>query len=206
MKCELHGHAFTLYPVGHYPYGRKAMAPVDAMGRLLRQAEEEPPSVLEPTTAPGRPATGGARLGDLEPAWSVTWFCAALDGAAGRAWSREEPPPVGEPGRWPTQQRWLERGARQLGLSADIEPGVRQRVAERLSVPYLALRQFSRQYAAGCGYRGCSAAVVALLRHLPVRPGLVDDLIACGYLTGLWGRPSRFDPGGGDRSVRRPRF
>ena len=62
MQCRTHARAFTLYPSGHVPYGREAIAPVSADGAWL----------------------------DREPeAFSGTAFDAAIDAAAGRAWPRE---------------------------------------------------------------------------------------------------------------------
>lgn len=58
VRCRPHGIAFTLYPPGHVPYGRQAVAPA----------------------APG--AADDAKV------FSGTLFGAALDASEGKAWSR----------------------------------------------------------------------------------------------------------------------
>src|SRR3712207_4169119 len=35
MQCHTHGRAFTLYPLGHVPYGRLPVAPVGLDGQVL---------------------------------------------------------------------------------------------------------------------------------------------------------------------------
>lgn len=62
VRCATHGVAFTLYPPGHVPYGRKAIG----------------------STAPAEGMTGaGTFVG--------TMFDASLDAAQGHPWSRESP-------------------------------------------------------------------------------------------------------------------
>lgn len=156
------------------------MAPVRADGTLLRQAPEE-----------------GSSIGLRRSLWRRTLFVAALDGANQRAWSREGGLPVGEPGRLPTQRRWLEQGGRLLGLDPQVPETTRERVADRLLVPSLTLWVAGRAYASARRSRARGAAIVRVLDQISVRQGLADDLLVCGALTGLWGRPSRWDPGGG---------
>src|ERR1700681_2138751 len=38
VHCGRHGRAFTLYPPGHVPYGRLAIAPVSSDGALVEDA------------------------------------------------------------------------------------------------------------------------------------------------------------------------
>jgi len=35
LRCSSHGQYFTVYPMGHVPYGRVCMAPVDPAGYSL---------------------------------------------------------------------------------------------------------------------------------------------------------------------------
>ena len=70
LRCLVHRRAFTLYPLGHMPYGRLAFAPVSCDGELLSSAEE--PS-----------APGGS------PCWQTTIFLAALQAAHGQPWPRQ---------------------------------------------------------------------------------------------------------------------
>ena len=41
MRCREHGHSFTLYPPGHVPYGRRAVAPVAVDGSLVQGEDGE---------------------------------------------------------------------------------------------------------------------------------------------------------------------
>ena len=62
FACGVHGHAFTVYPCGHVPYGRTLVAPVRADGTLHHQ-----------------------------PSWSATLFRAALDAKEGDLWPAGSP-------------------------------------------------------------------------------------------------------------------
>ena len=42
LKCATHGNGFTLYPCGHVPYGREAVAPVGLDGKALSAASSAP--------------------------------------------------------------------------------------------------------------------------------------------------------------------
>ncbi len=68
VGCSTHPQGrYTLYPPGHFPYGRKPMAPYSSTGELL-------------------PAVGTNR-----PLWEMTIFAAAVDAADGERWSPESP-------------------------------------------------------------------------------------------------------------------
>ncbi len=60
--CGVHGHAFTVYPCAHVPYGRTAIAPVRGDGALHHH-----------------------------PSWSGTLFQAALDAKDGDLWPADSP-------------------------------------------------------------------------------------------------------------------
>jgi hypothetical protein len=183
-RCGTHGRAFTLYPPGHRPYGRKVVAQATLLGELvLAPLPEGPPP-------PPRPA------------WEQTIFDAALDAARGTAWPREVPSvsqPAGD--YWNTQRRALVVGARLLGIHPDTSDRARERIAFALDVPHLTLRDAAQCFASTPGYRGRGAAVVSVLDQLAPRRSLSDRLLSCGAVAGLWGRPSRWDPGG--RALRR---
>jgi hypothetical protein len=185
VQCSTHQVAFTLYPPGHYPYGRVAVAPVAPDGSLLRQADVD--SITVSNDAGGTPT---------EPVdWSPTVFGAAQDAAAGQAWPRESP------ARWRTQGRWLQLSARLLGIGPVVDDGegerrAREQIAETLGVPALRLRDGAQRFRQGRGYRERGRAVMALLARLPTPRSLGERLLAAGAIAGLWGRPSRWDPGG----------
>jgi len=72
----VHGHAFTLYPHGHVPYGREAIAPVALDGAPLVAAAAG--AMAE------REARGSGRVGTAAAErFAPTCFKAALDAAAG---------------------------------------------------------------------------------------------------------------------------
>ncbi len=183
--CSTHGHGFTVYPPGHVPYGRRLVAPVVGDGSLLRRAADETPA-----------STRG------ELAWEQTEFVAALDAARGVGWPRgmwpwdEGPrPDPALPGLWATQQRWMRRSAAVLGIAAGLTPMTRELLAWLLGVPYLWLVAASQSFAQARGYQARGAVIVHVLQQLPQRPCLAVDLVAAGYVAGLWGRPSWWDPG-----------
>jgi hypothetical protein len=45
LQCRTHRRAFTLYPLGHIPYGRLAVAPVTLDGQVVISTESEPTAV-----------------------------------------------------------------------------------------------------------------------------------------------------------------
>lgn len=178
VTCETHGHAFTLYPPGHVPYGREAVVPVSASGTPILIVAPESGEASQPR-----------EKGDL--AWSATFVAAALDAAAGIAWPRESD--EAEPRWWHTQGRRLDRAADVLG----IVPGHERRraeMAEQLGVAHLQLRDGMRRWAVASGYRSRGKAVVETLGLLG-GPCVCDQVIAAGTVAGLWGPASRWDPG-----------
>jgi hypothetical protein len=76
-RCGPHDRSFTLYPPGHVPYGRIAIAPVSVDGALVKEAPSEERTAGEAPVA--------------QPSLSGTVFGAAIDAAAGRAWPRQHP-------------------------------------------------------------------------------------------------------------------
>lgn len=136
-------------------------------------------------------AAGRAVRGAPEQRWQPTVFGAALDAAAGQRW-----PEHGGPWHRRTQGRWLERGATLLGLSAETTPKRAELIASALSVPLLALTEAARSYRhAGRSWVARAAAVADVLRRVAVSAS--GGVLVSGQIGGLWGRPSRWDPGGG---------
>lgn len=161
------------------------VAPVSEDGSLLRRAADETPDRTR---------------GDL--AWEQTLFVAAVDAARGVGWPRsrwpwdEGPRPDPTlPGLWATQQRWMQRGAALLGLAPGLEASTREQLARQLDVPSLVLIEGARFFVEARGYQARGAVIAKVLRQLPQRPCLADDLVAAGHVAGLWGRPSWWDPG-----------
>lgn len=172
----MHRQAFTLYPPGHVPYGRVAVGPVTADGEMVRREGAE-----------------------RAPDWSGTLFGAATDAAAGEAWPREQP------ARWRTQRRWLERCAAVMGIAlGSMSQSHVERVARQLGTPTLTLVEAGAQWSTARGYRSRGAAIAGMLERLHPSEQLGDRVMAAGAIGGLWGMPSRWDPGGGFRSLVRP--
>lgn len=167
VGCSVHPEArYTLYPPGHFPYGREAVVPASVSGPVLREAE-----------------TG-------RPVWEATAFAAALDAAGGEEWSRESPWEDGRRRR--TQGRRLEWLGRLVGVHPGLEEGVRERIATRLGVATLMLRTAARRWTRSWRARG--AAVLAVLEALPMDGRLLDRVLAAGGEAALWAPPGRWDP------------
>jgi len=182
--CGLHKQAFTLYPHGHVPDGRVAVAPVGADGAVVR----------DETAAEDKLAAGTASRAPLD--WSSTVFGAAVDAAAGQAWPRRGP---ARRRSWRTQGRWLARGARLVGIAPRAAPDAlrhRERMARHLGVPTLRLIDGARRWDEARGYRDRGAAIVAMMAEVERARSVADRLLGAGAIAGLWGRPSRWDPGG----------
>lgn len=174
-KCH-HGPAYTLYPPGFGPYQRNSVAPVSASGEIVRvgagQDESETPGGL---------------------AWYRTLLAAALDAARGVSWSRESP--ADDPRRRRTQRRHIAIAATLLGLAAELDEEVSQRIAECLGVAWLVLSDQRSACRSAPTYVGRGAAVVEVLELVPVDRALGHRLLMAGFIGGLWGRPERWDPG-----------
>jgi hypothetical protein len=190
VHCGLHRKAFTLYPPGHAPYGRLAVAPVSSGGALVKDGPSS------------EPTPGEASIAQLD--WPGTVFGAAVDAAAGQAWPRK-PPTL--PAHWRTQGRRLARGARLIGIgppTADDGLRHREQMARRLGVPTLVVVGQALRWKEARGYRERGAAILLVLAEMEASRAISDRLMSAGEVEGLWGRPSRWDPGG--RVLRRLPF
>jgi hypothetical protein len=173
VRCSVHAKAFTLYPPGHVPYGRIAIAPVSSDGSLVRNDDQQ-----------------GASKSTLD--WSRTLFGAATDAAGAKAWPRKKP------ARWRTQRRWLARGAELVGIltskparDAAVEQRRREQAARELGIPTLTVLEATEQWRRAGGYRSRGTAVVTVLTELRPSRRLADQMLGAGVLAGLWGSPIR---------------
>jgi hypothetical protein len=114
---------------------------------------------------------------------------AVADAAAGRRW----PEAGGVVGSRRTQGRRLALSAWLFGVLSDAR--LRERVSPIVRMPALALHDAARSYPELTRWRARAKLVLHLLRRC-LTGGPPDVLLAAGYVTGLWGRPSRWDPGG----------
>lgn len=171
MECEAHGVFFTVYPLGHFPYGRKPLLAVAPDGKPL---QDEPAKDNE------------------DACWLDTQFQAALDAAERKAWPREHRKPSQR--WWPQQRRLLAWAMTLLGIGLEPVSRGAQRIAAALAVPLVLLKEGLEQVRARPGYHSRGKAVRGVLRKIPSDAGRLDRLLAAGHHAGLWRRPYRWDP------------
>lgn len=168
MSCRDHRRAFTLYPCGHVPFGRIAVAPVREDGTPFR-----------------------------DRAFSVTVFGAALDARDGDLWRREQSDGsrnVIDGMHYRTQRRRLDRSEALLGLGSGLARAAQPLIARRLGVSTLDLRDATRTLDESRGTRERGVLIYDLLDRLEIGPGILDAILIAGALTGEWGPPIRWEP------------
>jgi hypothetical protein len=176
--CRTHRRGCTLYPLGHVPYGRWAIAPVGFDGHPLFSTESEP--------APG---------GQRPLAWRATRF--------GAAFAAREAPPVKLTDRrwWATQApERLAQSAVLLGVHPELAEPAADAIAFRLEIPRLVLRQATDAYASARGRAARGQVLVGVLDQLRADACLLDRVLAAGACAGCWGTVTRWDPA--SRGVR----
>lgn len=170
LQCQTHRRAFTLYPLGHIPYGRVAVAPVGLDGELVCSAQSE--SKVD---------------SKREPAW-----CATLFGPAFAA-IHEPTVKLTDPRWWVTEApERLAQGAAILGIHPALSMQAADAIAFRLEIPRLALREAAGEYERARGRAARGQVLVAVLGQLgDVR--LLDRVLAAGACAGCWGPVTRWD-------------
>ena len=166
VGCRVHGgRRYTLYPPGHYPYGRVAAVPYSAGGELLLDADRS------------------------QPQWQATLFGAAQDAAEGRTWAAEQNwwEERQDPRRRRTQGRRLETAGRLTGVSGELDKRQREQIATRLGVATMTVISQARCWRRSWKKRG--AAIVAVLAALVCSATLGDRMGAAGAVSDLWGPP-----------------
>ena len=144
VGCRVHGkRRYTLYPAGHYPYGRVAVVAYSVGGELLREADH-----------------GG-------PAWQATLFGAAQDAARERIWRSEQHWWERLDGyRRRTQGRRLEMAGRLTGVSGGLKKREREQIATRLGVATMTVLSGAHRWGRSWQSRGTPRC-----RRRPGRPG-----------------------------------
>ena len=154
MHCRTHQRCFTLYPPGYVPYGRQAIVDLDISGQPV-----------------------GSERG---PPFSGTYFQAALDGAEGKAWPKEELEGSQAP-RFITQRRHLARGCHLLGISE-----YQENMAGTLNIAGLVIKQASHRLQNRTGYRLMATCITSVLKHLTPSLRCFLNIASCGYYAGIW--------------------
>lgn len=166
VGCSTHGAGrYTLYPPGHYRYGREAVVLCSPSGPLLRDEAGQ-------------------------PVWQETLFAAAADASRGERWPSDSP--WEDARRRRTQGRRLTLAARLVGVHPTVADHERERIAARLGVPVLVLRTAAQSWTASWRLHG--AVVVAVLLALAIDASLLDRVLAAGSVAGVWPAPLRWDP------------
>jgi hypothetical protein len=183
VECRTHAIAFTLYPPGYIPYGRRPME---------RRASDGKPIDREPRTCEDPQVT---RLRDH---FEGTLF----EAAEGCAWPREG---GGAKGGWSTQNRHIDRGLRLLGIHPEQSARERERVAAPLRVSTLTLHEACARVCSDEGYRTRGRVLVTLLvRLLELSGAAFVRLLEAGFLLGMWGHPGLWESR--SRILRAPPF
>jgi len=131
----------------------------------------------------------GAALATPEPApaeepagrWQQTRFAAVFDAAEGRAWPRSGPGPC-----WTTQLARLDELAALLGLAPASSAALGEQLARLVDLPRLSLLDARRELAQAHGYRERGSVLVATLERATDCRCILERVLACGALVGLW--------------------
>lgn len=170
LQCRTHRRAFTLYPLGHIPYGRLAVAPVGLDGEVVCSTQSESP-------------VGGT----CQPAWHTTLFGPAF------AAIHEPTIKLTDPRWWATAApERLAQGAAILGVHPALSVEAADAIAFRLEIPRLVLRQAAGEYDRARGRAARGQVLVAVLDQLG-DACLLDRVLAAGACAGCWGTVTRWD-------------
>ena len=171
VQCRTHHRAFTLYPLGHAPYERLAVAPVALDGQVLFSPESEP-------------AAGDRR----SPAWRATQLGAAFAASDGPTVK------LTDPRWWATQTpERLAQSAALLGVHPELPVADADAIAFRLEIPRLVLRQAADDYAHARGRAARGRVLVGVLEQLGADACLLDRILAAGACAGCWGTVTRWE-------------
>ena len=144
----------------------------------------------------GNAAPSGPLLRDTitgQAVWQATLLDAATDAADGQRWPADSP--ANDERRRRTQGCRgcrLELAGKLMGVHPELKARTRERMATHLRVPTMTLRTAADQWATSWMARG--AAVLAVLRALPVNESLLDRILAAGAITDAWPPFQRWDP------------
>ena len=163
--CHTHQRYFTVYPMGHIPYGRKALVPLGPSG-LPRDDKDS----------------------SIAPGWETTCFVAALEAAEGQLWLKDVIRDDPAAPRYGTQARWIKLSGRLLGLSPDVSEQAAEKIAGELHIPSGEHQQAKRDFQQTRTLCGRGRAVRSVVRPLQVDRLLWSRFLRAGCLAGVWKR------------------
>lgn len=91
--------------------------------------------------------------------------------------------------QYSSDKRWVDRTARLLGISEDIDPRTAERIADELQLGASPQYWLRTSYSAAIGVEGKAKVVQEALDSLSVGPGISGRILQAGHLGGLWGKP-----------------
>jgi hypothetical protein len=163
-----------MYPLGHIPYGRLAVAPVGLDGERVYSTEHEP-------------QVGNER----QPDWHDTLFGSVF------AAIHESTIKLTDPRWWATQApERLAQGAAILGVHPELSVQAADAIAFRLEIPRLVLRQAAGEYERAHGRAARGRVLAGVLGELG-DACLLDRVLATGACAGCWGTVTRWDGASG---------
>ncbi len=168
VKCETHNKAFTIYPPGHFPYGRQLLAPVAPNGDSI------------------------TKKNGLER-FEGTLFDAAMDSARGHYWPFESMENSLTPRRT-TQSRHLSRTALMLGVQPGLHERLREEIKRILALPGQLYYDSTAIVNEHPDAQHQGKAICKLLNELEDSPSIFDRLAEVGANVCLWPPPKRWDP------------
>lgn len=176
----------------------RAQGPVHALV-VARCAEHGRSFTLYP---PGWPPYGRRPLCHVSPAGlpvrsdssASTLFGAVQDAASGVLWPRAGAALHEAVHR--TQGRHIELARELLGVGKSVGTRLREALATALGVPLLALHEASRAYDQARAWRMRARVLMDVLQAVGARREQPELWFRVGHVAGLWGQPSRWDPGG----------
>lgn len=137
---------------------------------------------------PARLATSGWRCG------GVRAFVAALDAAEGRLWIKDviEDDPIGW--RYRTLGRWIERGARLLGLSQAVDERAAEQIGTELGLLGMDHHILRERFGQSSRLQARGQVLREALSKLPQDRLMWSRILAAGQIAGLWRAPLQWVP------------
>lgn len=178
MRCRTHTKYFTLYPFGHVPYGREAIAGnISPCGNPVVDDQRSDPN----STSRTENAT-----------FQGTIFDAAHDVVNNKVWPKE-----GVNGslqsRFTTMLQKLDRGSRLLGVHKDLTIKEWEAIGEIANIPGQILIDGRHLLKDHPSFRKKGEVIVSLLHYLPQTSLLYERFLEIGATQGLWPTPHFWD-------------